>query len=130
MALPIRATDPIQSEEDVAKFLIELNADNLHKDSICALLNKLTKRLEKKMGKIGKPILNRDNIDLSMDVLTLDEAAALLRLGKRTVYGMCKEGTIPVKKIGQQWRFHRAKIMSWVEEGGNTHGHVRNKGKQ
>jgi len=130
MALPIRATDPIQSEEDVAKFLIELNADNLPKDSICALLNKLTKRLEKKMGKIGKPILNRDNIDLSMDVLTLDEAAALLRLGKRTVYGMCKEGTIPVKKIGQQWRFHRAKIMSWVEEGGNTHGHVRNKGKQ
>ncbi len=49
-------------------------------------------------------------------LLTLEEVAELLRLGKRTTYRMAKEGELPAFKIGGAWRFDRADIDRWIEE--------------
>jgi excisionase family DNA binding protein len=50
------------------------------------------------------------------ELLTLDEVAEHLRLGKRTTYRMAKEGELPAFKIGGAWRFDRVDIDRWIEE--------------
>lgn len=49
-------------------------------------------------------------------LMTLEEVAQYLRIGKRTTYGWAKSGKLPAFKIGQAWRFDRADIDRWVEE--------------
>lgn len=40
-------------------------------------------------------------------ILTLDEMAAYLKIGKRTLYGLAAKGEIPAFKVGGVWRFRR-----------------------
>ena len=42
------------------------------------------------------------------DVLTLGEAAAYLRVSKKTAYRLFESRKIPAKKIGHSWRVSRA----------------------
>jgi excisionase family DNA binding protein len=48
------------------------------------------------------------------EILTPDAAAAVLGVSKRTLLHMAREGTVPGKKIGRQWRFHRSTLRRWV----------------
>lgn len=61
------------------------------------------------------------------DVLTLDEAAAYLRVHPRTLRTKASEGEVPGAKIGRVWRFHRDQLERWILEGGArspaTHSH-------
>lgn len=52
-----------------------------------------------------------------LDLLTVDEVAAMLRVPKSWVYGRTSgEGEpIPFLKIGRHLRFRRAAILEWVE---------------
>jgi len=50
------------------------------------------------------------------ELMTLEEVAQYLRIGKRTTYGWAKSGKLPAFKIGQAWRFDRADIDRWVDE--------------
>ncbi|MDI3538257.1 MAG: hypothetical protein PWQ13_280 [Bacillota bacterium] len=43
-------------------------------------------------------------------VLNVEEVADLLRVSTQTVYNMIKDGRIPAKKIGREWRFSRYQI--------------------
>ncbi|MGD9497866.1 MAG: helix-turn-helix domain-containing protein [Armatimonadota bacterium] len=52
------------------------------------------------------------------DVLTLDEAAAYLRVHPRTLRMKASEGLIPAAKIGKVWRFHRRQLEEWLLRGG------------
>ena len=38
------------------------------------------------------------------DILTLDEVAAYLKAGKRTIYRLAASGEIPAFKLGGTWR--------------------------
>ncbi len=49
-------------------------------------------------------------------LMTLEEVAKHLRIGKRTAYGWAKSGELPAFKVGGTWRFDRADIDRWVEE--------------
>ncbi len=49
-------------------------------------------------------------------LMTLDEVAQHLRIGKRTAYGWAKSGKLPAFKVGGTWRFDRADIDRWVDE--------------
>jgi excisionase family DNA binding protein len=49
------------------------------------------------------------------DVLTLDEAAALLRCHPVTVKRQAALGKIPAKKLGSLWRFSRQRLMEWLQ---------------
>jgi len=49
------------------------------------------------------------------DVLTTEEAAALLRLHPQTVRRLVRQGTLPGRKLGRDLRFSRRQLMAWVE---------------
>ncbi|MFT0532093.1 helix-turn-helix domain-containing protein [Castellaniella hirudinis] len=47
-------------------------------------------------------------------VLTRDEVATYLKAGKRAVYRLAAEGTLPGFKLGGTWRFRRSDLDHWV----------------
>ena len=49
-----------------------------------------------------------------VEVLTLEEAAASLRLHPRTLRIKATEGLIPGAKIGRLWRFHKQQLEQWI----------------
>lgn len=49
------------------------------------------------------------------DVLTLPEAADLLRVTPRTLRSWLKDGKVPATKIGGVWRFSRSLLVEFVE---------------
>lgn len=48
------------------------------------------------------------------DILTLDEVAAYLKAGKRTVYRLVADRKIPAFKLGSTWRFRKQDIDRWI----------------
>ena len=48
-------------------------------------------------------------------VMTIQEVSAYLRLGQSTIYKLVKDGELPGRKIGGQWRFSRRKLEEWLE---------------
>jgi len=63
------------------------------------------------------------------EVLTIKEAAALLKLAEKTVYTMAQAGEIPAFKIRGQWRITRTEFDRWLaaqsrqaKDGGGPHG--------
>lgn len=49
-------------------------------------------------------------------VMTSVEAAAYLKMHVKTVCRLAKEGKIPAKKVGSEWRFLRAVLDNWLAE--------------
>jgi excisionase family DNA binding protein len=56
------------------------------------------------------------NTDGSIKLLTLNEAASILKISKRTLHRMIKNGQIPATKIGGQWRILESRFEEWVQE--------------
>lgn len=52
--------------------------------------------------------------DTEGEILTLEEVAAYLKAGKRTVYRLAQDGKIPAFKLGGSWRFRRAELDRWI----------------
>ena len=48
------------------------------------------------------------------EILTLDEVAAYLKAGKRTVYRLAASGEIPAFKLGGTWRFRKSDLERWI----------------
>lgn len=48
------------------------------------------------------------------EILTIDEVAAFLKAGKRTVYRLAASGKLPAFKLGGTWRFRRAELDQWI----------------
>jgi excisionase family DNA binding protein len=49
-------------------------------------------------------------------ILTIDELAALLRLNRKTVYELARNGEIPVRRVGRSLRAHRETVLTWLSE--------------
>lgn len=47
------------------------------------------------------------------DMLTRKEAAALLKVGRNTMYALLREGTIKAIKVGAQWRIRREDLLQF-----------------
>ena len=54
--------------------------------------------------------------DTDGEILTLEEVAAYLKAGKRTVYRLAQKGEIPAFKLGGNWRFRRSELDRWIAE--------------
>lgn len=55
------------------------------------------------------------------DFLTLDEIAAILRIGKRTAYELARTGQLGgATKVGGSWRILRDEFDKWVRQGGGA----------
>lgn len=48
------------------------------------------------------------------EILTIDEVAAYLKAGKRTVYRLAANGNLPAFKLGGTWRFRRGDLNKWI----------------
>jgi excisionase family DNA binding protein len=48
------------------------------------------------------------------EVLTTEEAAALLRVSTKTVLSLARNGTLPGEKVGRAWRFLRSDVLAHV----------------
>src|SRR5258708_9650606 len=49
-------------------------------------------------------------------LLTLKELAAYLSVNERTLLKLVSEGDVPGVKIGNQWRFRKAMIDTWLDD--------------
>ncbi len=49
-----------------------------------------------------------------LEVLTLPEAAAYLRVDENRVLQMAQEGALPGRRLGDEWRFFKAALQAWL----------------
>src|SRR5256885_1193104 len=49
------------------------------------------------------------------EVLSLEEAAALLRVKPNDIKEMAEAGELPGRKVGSQWRFSHTALMNWLQ---------------
>jgi excisionase family DNA binding protein len=49
------------------------------------------------------------------EIFILDEVAAYLKVGKRTVYRLAAAKKIPAFKVGGTWRFSHQEIDRWIK---------------
>lgn len=74
------------------------------------------------LSKLGNPksrMTKPDGFQMSeveRQILTLDEVAAYLKVGKRTAYRLAQKGEIPGFKLGGTWRFRRSELDRWIAE--------------
>ena len=54
---------------------------------------------------------------MEREILTIEEAADFLQIGKRSLYKLAKDGHVPCKKVLNKWRFERESLKSWVRQG-------------
>jgi excisionase family DNA binding protein len=50
-------------------------------------------------------------------VLTGQEVADLLRVGRRVVYALVSKKAIPFKRVGRQLRFSTSAVTEWLVDG-------------
>jgi excisionase family DNA binding protein len=48
------------------------------------------------------------------DILTVEEAAELLKIPRSSVYKLAQEGKLPAQKVGRHWRFYRPTLLKWI----------------
>jgi excisionase family DNA binding protein len=51
------------------------------------------------------------------EILTVDEAAQLLGVSLKTFQKVLREGEVPGRKIGREWKFSRRALIAWVAAG-------------
>src|SRR5437660_941372 len=51
------------------------------------------------------------------DILTLAEAASLLRVEEAPLAELAAQGAVPAQKIGTEWRFLREALVDWLRFG-------------
>ena len=57
-----------------------------------------------------------ENTDTPIKLLTLSEAASILKISKRTLHRMIQTGQIPALKVGGQWRILKSRLEELVQE--------------
>lgn len=63
----------------------------------------------------GAPVLPGDVLPL---FITVEEAAELLRLDRKTVYAMIKRGELPgARRFGRTYRIHLPTLLKWFAAG-------------
>jgi excisionase family DNA binding protein len=63
------------------------------------------------------------------EVLTLEEAAALLRLPIDAVRDRAFSGDLPGRAFGDEWRFSRAALLAWLADGDAPQHETKPSGK-
>lgn len=51
------------------------------------------------------------------EVLTLEDAAELLRVQTSDVLALVEAGELPARRLGQQWRLSRTAVLAWLRGG-------------
>ena len=54
--------------------------------------------------------------DMDKEILDVSRAAKLLGLSAQGIARLARNGDIPGRKVGREWRFTRAAILSWLSK--------------
>lgn len=54
-------------------------------------------------------------VSAELKFITLEEAARMLQISKRTVFRMVHRRTIPALRVGGQWRIRESEFRKWIE---------------
>jgi excisionase family DNA binding protein len=65
---------------------------------------------------LGLPHAPRPATSEANDVMTLAEAAALLRVHPVTLRKRAKAWGVPHRRLGAEWRFSRQVLTSWIQK--------------
>lgn len=60
-----------------------------------------------------------DRADESLDLLTVAEVAAMLRLSKMTIYRLMEKGRLPALRVGRSFRIPRDSVQALLDESTN-----------
>jgi excisionase family DNA binding protein len=52
--------------------------------------------------------------NLEHEFLTAEEAAQLLRISAKHLRDLAREGRVPGRKVGREWRFSRTALIEWM----------------
>jgi excisionase family DNA binding protein len=66
------------------------------------------------MTKLMCSVIPMINLTQAPDILTLEEAAAYLRVSPETIVQQVQQGNLPGRKIEDGWRFLRTAIDDWL----------------
>ena len=64
----------------------------------------------------GSGAMSMKKTDTAISLLTLAEAASILKISKRTLHRMIQQKQIPAFKVGGQWRILESRFQEWVQE--------------
>jgi excisionase family DNA binding protein len=65
----------------------------------------------------GAPVGRHSFIPVDrLEVLTLEQLATLLSVEVDTAKALAEAGEIPGRKLGEDWRFSREAVMSWLAQ--------------
>jgi excisionase family DNA binding protein len=48
------------------------------------------------------------------EILTSEEASALLKVSNKTILKLARDGELPGQKVGRAWRFCRSELLAYV----------------
>lgn len=54
------------------------------------------------------------------DFVDVKEVSDLLKISNQTVYNMIKDGRLPAKKVGREWRFSRREVLASLSKPEDT----------
>ena len=93
------------------------DATGRHKQHLVSEL--LADRLTPAAGPISLGRVEATNTPVAPtdEVLTLEQAAALLKLPTDTVRSRAEEGDLPGRRFGKEWRFARVAVLAWLADG-------------
>ena len=88
-----------------------------HKQHLVSEL--LADRLSSTAGpvSVGRVEVTHPPITVVDEVLTLEEAAALLKLPADAVRSRAEEGDLAGRRFGKEWRFARMAVLAWLADG-------------
>jgi excisionase family DNA binding protein len=69
-------------------------------------------------------VMEKSAVTVERDVLNVEEAAAYLRFSPYTIREKAREGEIPGRKMGKEWRFSRRALLEWLESGDSQEAHA------
>lgn len=72
-------------------------------------------RLENIEALLGQKQLPAKSIE--DQILTIEEAAALIKLSKNTIYNLVSSAVIPYSKKGKRLYFSKKELMAWLMSG-------------
>ena len=73
--------------------------------------------LQVQLNRIEQLLVERSITPNEPEILTVDEAANLLKLAKQTVYQLVSARNIPFNKKGKRLYFRRRELEQWISEG-------------
>ena len=56
-----------------------------------------------------------NNTQEELRLITLEEAAEVLQISKRTLLRMIQKKEVPAFKVGGQWRIRESQFRKWIE---------------